>query len=70
LSGGVGKTNSNFDKLILGRAMGHEEMSFFSYLPVEQWRRLPGDRCYVCEKWKYVVYFYDRELHVQNRYYD
>ena len=65
-TGGVGRNKLEREKLVLCRVLDHDEMSFFTLHPVSKWRVLNGNRCYICEGWKYVLYIYDRSKHRKN----
>lgn len=34
------------------------------------WQVSPTDSCYICEKWRYVLYFYDRRKYMKNKLFD
>ena len=34
------------------------------------WQVSPTDQCYICENWRYTLFFYDRRKHVKNKTYE
>ena len=71
---GVGRKNLAQEMFVLTRVLGHAEISYFNTQSVSKWEvsrdQRTGDlnsECWVCEKWKYVIYFYERSKHVKNK---
>lgn len=52
---------------MLIRILGHQELNLFHEHNVAGWKVSPTDACYICERWKYTVFFYDRRRHVKNK---
>lgn len=63
---GVGRRREVYDKLILIRYLGHQELNMFNESNVMGWQVSSSDQCYVCEGWKYTVFFYDRRQKIEN----
>lgn len=51
---------------MLVRFLGHQELNLFSDSNVMGWQVSSFDQCYVCEGWKYTIFFYDRRQHLKN----
>ena len=51
---------------MLCRITGHSEISYFTIKDVTKWRVLRNNCCWMCERWKYVVYYYDRRKSCKN----
>lgn len=64
---GVGRRPEVYEKLILTRILGHQELNLFHQYNVAGWQVSPTDSCYICEGWKYTVFFYDRRRHIKNK---
>jgi hypothetical protein len=52
---------------VLGRVLGHLETSYFVSQALDKWRILHNNRCWVCERWKQFVFFYDRKKNIYNQ---
>ena len=66
----MGRRHEVHDKLVLIRTLGHQELNLFHKFNVMGWRVSPSDQCYVCEGWRYTVFFYDRRKHIKNKLFD
>ena len=51
------------------RYLGHQEFNLFFKYNVVGWQVSPTDQCYICERWKYTLFFYDRRQHIKNKLY-
>ena len=67
---GAGRRKQVYDKLVVCRILGHQELNLFHRYNVVGWQVSPTDQCYICEKWKYTIFFYDRRKHVRNKLFD
>ena len=64
---GVGRRPAVNEKLVLFRILGHQELNLFHDHNVAGWQISPTDSCYICEGWKYTIFFYDRRRHIKNK---
>lgn len=64
--GGVGRKRHEIDKLVLQRLIAHDEMAYPYESTLNKWKILANNRCWVCERWKQVVFFYDRKNNTVN----
>ena len=64
---GVGRQSNKQDALILMRFLKHCELSLFTSTYSQGWKVSPTDECWICENWKYVLVFYERPKHIDNK---
>ena len=57
---------TEFEKLVFCRVSNHCEQTYFFRKPISRWQVLPQDKCWVCERWREVVFFFDRRKHCVN----
>ena len=66
---GIGRQQPCLQPVVFSRKLGHSELiysetseknTYFVENAATKWIKMPRDECWICEQWKYCVFFFNR----------